>query len=135
MNEFENLISLLESPNKENFSLGLVAAQNYKKEIFEHFGCELEEIEELLGFLTENKQWNGKGSILEITELYFINTGINEFPKSLCILTKLKNLSFENNNLQKLLPEIGNLKNLEDLNLPKNLLKLLPAQIKMLKNL
>ena len=115
MNEFENLISLLESPNKENFSLGLVVAQNYKKGIFEYFGCELAEIEELAEFLKENDVWKQTGAVFEIEELDLDGITLTELPKSVCLLKYLTHLSLANNQLQSLPKEIINLKYLDGL--------------------
>ena len=46
--EFENLISLLKSPIKENRDLGAILAQHYKQEFKAHFGYGTELIEFIL---------------------------------------------------------------------------------------
>ena len=129
MNEFKNLISLLESPNKENFSLGLVVAQNYKEEVFEYFGCELEEIEELAEFLKENNVWNPGTPLFGIIYLSLFNNNLAELPKSFCLLKNLQHLSLVNCTSYHIPKEICNLINLKYLYLAKNQLQDLPVEI------
>ena len=135
MNEFENLISLLESPNKENFSLGLVVAQNYKKEVFEYFGCELEDLEELTMLLERNRAWYREGSVFDITELFFEYKNLDKFPKAICVLKKLVRLELFGDKIQNIPCEIGNLKELYELILTGNFIKNLPTEIGNLTNL
>ncbi len=52
--ELQNLLSLLESPNKENRDLGAIVAQNYKDEFKTHFGYEIAEYQELIMCLIED---------------------------------------------------------------------------------
>lgn len=67
--ELQNLLSLLESPNKENRDLGAVVAQNYKEEFKTHFGYEIADYQELASFLTIHRPWDFKIPLIEIMEV------------------------------------------------------------------
>lgn len=133
--EFKNLVDLLESPNKENVVLGLQIAQNYEKEFLAYFGCNVQEMRDLVDFLVENKAWEDGVSLFKRGRIQFINTNFLEFPISICILQNLKILGLGDNYIQHIPKEIGKLKKLQGLTLYQNEIQNLPIEIGELKKL
>ena len=87
--ELQNLLSLLESPSKENRDLGAVLAQNYKDEFKMHFGYEIAEYQELITFLAFNTwdwKWDFEVPIVEIENLDFYLQDLEILPECLCLL-------------------------------------------------
>ena len=130
--ELQNLLSLLESPNKENRDLGAIVAQNYKDEFKTHFGYEIAEYQELILFLTKHNQWNSVQSLSEITALWLFGVGIFKLPVAITLLKNLKELSLKNNKSKYLPNQICNLNNLTLLDLDGNQLQVLPPEIEQL---
>ena len=139
--EFANLVSLLESNIKENITLGLVVAQNYQKEFEAHFGCRIEEYEDMMAFLEpsvawgQNPYWSYKPKIIKMKYLDLEFTNIHQIPKGIGMLKNLKILILDYNYLRNLPKEIGKLENLKRLFLNFNQIIEIPKEIGQLKNL
>ena len=152
--ELENLISLLESPIKENKDFGIILAQNYNKELKEYFGYEIE----LFLFLRMNLEWNSEIPIHKIekikieksilasvpthiflleslTWLSFVSASFSIFPTEILQLSQLRTLCFSNSQIKVLPAKIRKLQALEILNIDVNRLQRLPKEIGDLKNL
>ena len=123
--ELQNLLSLLESPNKENRDLGDILAKNFQKEFKEHFDCEIGQHKKLIKFLIADNIWNyhyERPIMMEIDELHLASKMLNIFPKCLCLLKNLFFLDLSNNAFQIFPPEVTQFPNLQKLDLAMNYL-------------
>ncbi len=155
--EFENLLNLLKSGISENIMLGLQVAQNYKSEFEAYFGCSLDDYNELYRFLNTNvievlnmsdemTEWADLNisdledsklgrSLFDIIALVLRSNKLLRIPKSIKMLTKLKDLRLNDNLMKKIPNGILQLENLEVLYLYNNPLEVLPIKLARMKKL
>ena len=116
--------------------------RDYSKELpyFSTFNLSNIETYKLLSSLDKVKQaFKLEESSLEELYLgeyiYMWDKGINKIPKEIEVLTNLKELDLEKNNISEIPKEIGKLKNLKVLNLDSNNISKIPKEIGNLSNL